>query len=149
MQQHGMPIGTVSEASGVKVTTIRYYEQIGLLPTAARTDGNRRLYDQNDLNRLTFIRHSRELGFEIDAIRTLLVLQDDPHQSCGDADAIAKARLIDVEQRIASLVALRAELQRMVVGCSHGQVEDCRVIEILADHGKCRHHDHVAEVAAA
>ncbi|KKB85133.1 MerR family transcriptional regulator [Devosia limi DSM 17137] len=148
MQQHEMPIGKVSEASGVKVTTIRYYEQIGLLPTAARTHGNRRLYDQNDLNRLTFIRHSRELGFEIDAIRTLLVLQDDPHQPCADADAIAKARLIDVEQRIASLVALKAELQRMVVGCSHGQVEDCRVIEILADHGKCRHHDQVAEITA-
>lgn len=138
--QHGLAIGHVSQASGVKVPTIRYYEQIGLLPVAARTGGNRRLYDHNDLNRLSFIRHSRELGFDVDAIRTLLALQDHPDQSCQQADAIAKARLIDVEQRIASLTALKAELERMVQGCSHGRVENCQVIEILADHGQCRHH---------
>lgn len=142
MQQHGMPIGKVSEASGVKVTTIRYYEQIGLLPTAARTDGNRRLYDQNDLNRLTFIRHARELGFEVEAIRTLLSLQDNPLQPCASADAIAKARLVEVEQRIRSLMALKAELEMMVEGCGHGRVDQCRVIEVLADHAQCTHHGH-------
>ncbi|WDR06999.1 helix-turn-helix domain-containing protein [Devosia rhodophyticola] len=137
-------IGEVARQSGVKVPTIRYYEQIGLLPTPARTTNNRRIYDQDDLNRLTFIRHARELGFEVDAIRTLLALQDQPQRSCQQADTIAKARLIDVEQRIASLNALKAELERMVLGCSHGRVEDCRVIEILADHGQCRHHQHAA-----
>ena len=97
-----------------------------------------------DVERLTFIRHSRELGFEIDQIRTLLSLQDHPDQSCQDADAIAKARLIEVKEKIASLTALQAELERMVVGCSHGRVETCQVIDILADHGKCKHHLHDA-----
>ncbi|WDR02158.1 helix-turn-helix domain-containing protein [Devosia algicola] len=136
-------IGEVARHTGVKVPTIRYYEQIGLLPRPTRTANNRRVYDLNDLNRLTFIRHARELGFDVDAIRTLLALQDQPQRSCQQADSIAKARLIDVEQRIASLGALKAELERMVLGCSHGRVEDCRVIEILADHGQCRHHQHV------
>ena len=133
-------IGDLSRHTGVKVPTIRYYEEIGLLPSPPRTEGNRRQYDGDDLRRLAFIRHARELGFEIEAIRTLLRLQDDRDQSCAAADAIASERLVDVEQRIASLLALKAELQRMVEGCAHGNVAQCRVIEILADHGKCRFH---------
>ena len=138
--QQGVTIGSVSQASGVKVPTIRYYEQIGLLPAPPRTEGNRRSYDTQDLERLTFIRHSRELGFEIDEIRTLLSLQDQPGVSCEDADAIAGRHLADVKQKIASLTALQHELERMVEGCSHGRVETCKVIDILADHGKCRFH---------
>lgn len=138
--QQGITIGTVSQQSGVKVPTIRYYEQIGLLPSPPRTEGNRRSYEQSDLERLTFIRHSRELGFEIDEIRTLLSLQDRPNQSCEEADAIAGKHLVDVKQKIASLTALQHELERMVEGCSHGRVETCKVIDILADHGQCRFH---------
>ncbi|WP_114433035.1 MerR family transcriptional regulator [Phyllobacterium bourgognense] len=131
-----------SDCSGVKVSTNRYYEHIGLLPVPARTGGNRRSYATVDVRRLAFIRHSRELGFEIDAIRTLLALQDDPNQPCGTADQIAKERLVDVEHRIRSLNALKGELELMVEGCRHGQVSECRVIEVLADHGKCVHVEH-------
>lgn len=135
-------IGEASRRCGVKVPTIRYYEQIGLLPAPPRTEGNRRTFDANDLRRLAFIRHARELGFEIDAIRTLLTLQDDPHQPCGTADAIARARLAEVERRIDSLNALKAELGVMIESCSQGQVADCRVIEILADHSRCTNSHH-------
>lgn len=145
--QHGFAIGTASERSGVKVPTIRYYEGVGLLPVPARTGTGRRSYGQADVERLTFIRHARELGFEIDAIRTLLHLQDEPHQSCDSADAIARVRLEDVQQRLKSLRALEAELVRMVEGCSHGRVESCRVIEILADHGQCAFHEGNAHAA--
>lgn len=138
----GVSIGEAAKASGVKVPTIRYYEQIGLLPALSRTEGNRRLYEESDMRRLAFIRHARELGFEIEAIRALLTLQDDPHQPCGTADAIAKARLSEVRQRIRSLTALQSELELMVEGCSHGRVDECRVIEVLADHGEC-HADHM------
>jgi len=140
VNSENVPIGEAARQSGVKVPTIRYYEQIGLLPAPPRSEGNRRQYDGGDLRRLAFIRHARELGFEIDAIRTLLTLQDQPGQSCAAADEIARARLVEVEQRIASLTALKAELRRMVASCSHGLVDQCRVIEILADHGQCRHH---------
>jgi DNA-binding transcriptional MerR regulator len=139
MLEASVPIGEAARRSGVKVPTVRYYEQVGLLPAPPRTEGNRRLYDGDDVRRLTFIRHARELGFEPEAIRTLLVLQDEPDQSCAAADAIAKNRLVEVEQRIASLTALKTELERMVAGCAHGRVDECRVIEILADHGQCRH----------
>ena len=69
-------------------------------------------------------------------------MQDDPDQPCATADAIARARLIEVEQRIASLSALKAELQTMIEGCSQGRVDHCRVIEVLADHGQCVHENH-------
>lgn len=136
----GVSIGEAARQSGVKVPTIRYYEQIGLLPAPLRMDNNRRLFEPADLRRLAFIRHSRELGFEIEAIRTLVSLQNDPHQSCGTADGIAKARLSEVDQRIRSLTALKAELELMVEGCRHGRIAECRVIEVLADHGECQHH---------
>ncbi|WP_333824664.1 MerR family transcriptional regulator [Pinisolibacter sp.] len=126
-------IGTAARASGVKVPTIRYYEQIGLLPAPARSDARRRLFGPGDLRRLSFIRHARELGFDMEAIATLLVLQDDPHGSCATADAIARARLAEVERRITALEALRGELQRMVDECANGRVAECRVIETLAD----------------
>lgn len=138
----GVPIGEAARQSGVKVPTIRYYEQIGLLPAPPRSDGNRRHYGPADLHRLSFIRHARELGFEVGAIRTLLTLQDDPSQPCATADAVAKARLVEVEQRIRSLTALKAELELMVEGCRHGKVGECRVIEVLADHGNCSHPHH-------
>ena len=137
-----VPIGEAARQSGVKVPTIRYYEEIGLLPAPPRSQSNRRHYAAADLRRLTFIRHARELGFEIGAIRALLTLQDDPRQPCATADTIAKARLAEVEQRIRSLSALKAELELMVEGCSHGHVGACRVIEVLADHGKCAHAHH-------
>lgn len=142
MLTQGFSIGEAAKQSGVKAPTVRYYEQIGLLPPPSRTEGNRRLYDRDDLRRLAFIRHARELGFEIDAIRALLTLQDDPHQSCASADGIARFRLAEVERRIVSLGALKVELQRMVEGCATGRVAQCRVIEVLADHGQCLHDRH-------
>ena len=129
---HGAPIGEAARQSGVKAPTIRYYEQIGLLPSTPRSEGNRRLYRAADMCRLAFIRHARELGFEVEAIRALLSLQDHPEQSCAAADEIARARLTEVDQRIASLTALRAELLRMVTSC-RSQVAQCRVIEALAN----------------
>lgn len=137
-----IPIGEAARRSGVKVPTIRYYEQIGLLPAPPRSEGNRRFFDEKGLRRLAFIRHARALGFEVEAIRTLVQLQDRPEQSCAAADEIARHHLAEVERRIASLSALKGELVRMVEGCAHGKVADCRVIEVLADHGQCcgEHH---------
>lgn len=132
-----LTIGKLSISTGVKVPTIRYYEQIGLLPEAQRSAGNQRLYDQRALDRLAFIRHARELGFSLEAIRDLLSLSDDPDQPCSAADAIARAQLLEVESRLARLQALKLELERMVVQCAGNRIADCRVIEVLGDHSLC------------
>jgi len=137
-----LTIGKLSTAAGVKVPTIRYYEQIGLLPEADRSSGNQRLYGQRTLDRLSFVRHARELGFPLEAIRELLSLSEQPDIPCAAADGIAKRQLGAVKERIARLQALQNELERMVVQCAHGTISDCRVIEVLGNHDLCVHHDH-------
>ncbi len=134
-------IGDLARETSTKVETIRYYEKIGLMPQAARTSGNHRAYSAAHRNRLTFIRHSRELGFSLDDVRALLKLSDSPENPCAEADTIATQHLERVRSRIARLRALEAELTRMVDGCCGSKVAECRVIEVLADHSLCGH-DH-------
>lgn len=132
-----LPIGELSRMTGVKVPTIRFYEQIGLLDSPPRTEGNQRRYGRNEVDRLNFIRHARELGFEVEDIRELLDMSGKPQASCHQADSIARNHLDEIDRRIASLTALRGELSRMVEECHHGRICDCRIIEVLADHSQC------------
>lgn len=137
-----MSIGDAARASGVKVTTIRFYEDRGLLPSPPRSPSGRRMYDARLVARLTFIKHGRALGFDLDDIETLLGLADHPDQDCGAADSIARRQLASVTARIAQLQALAEELDRMVRHCHGGPMSHCTVIESLADHGKCSHKRH-------
>lgn len=132
-----LSIGTLAKRTGTKVQTIRYYEQIGLMPEPGRTEGGQRRYGEAGLDRLAFIRHSRQLGFSLDAIRELLELSDSPERSCAEVDAVAQRQLREVEARIKRLEALRAELRRMVAECNRDRVADCRVLEVLRDHEEC------------
>src|SRR5437870_4460356 len=126
------PIGEVARQTGIKVPTIRFYEQIGLLPAPSRSESNRRCYRESDVGRLIFIRHARELGFELGAIRTLLALQDQPEISCEEIDALVGDHLAAVDDKINRLVTLRRELQQMLACCKGGRVAECRVIESIA-----------------
>ncbi|MBP0491559.1 MerR family transcriptional regulator [Pararoseomonas indoligenes] len=135
-------IGALARLADVKVPTIRYYEEIGLLPAAPRTESNRRLYGEEAVRRLRFIRHARDLGFEVEAIRQLLALADQPERPCAEVDGIARAHLAAIDDRIARLTALRTEIGRMTECGSHGRVGDCQVIQVLADHGLCTHPQH-------
>lgn len=110
-------IGALSREGGVKIPTIRFYEQIGLLGTAERTTGNRRVYDHKSLKRLRFIRHARELGFPVEQVRQLLDLADHSERSCAEVDAIATAHLAEIKGRIERLEALRDEISRMLDMC--------------------------------
>ncbi|MGR3632511.1 MAG: MerR family transcriptional regulator [Limimaricola soesokkakensis] len=132
-----LTIGYLAKKTGTKVQTIRYYEQVGLMPEPGRTDGGQRRYGDAELDRLSFIRHARQLGFSLDAIRELLDLSDHPTRSCEEADAIARRQLKQVEQRVARLEVLRLELERMIEECSGGRAADCRVLEVLRDHSEC------------
>lgn len=132
-----LTIGTLSKKTGTKVQTIRYYEQIGLMKEPERSAGGQRRYVEEDLDRLAFIRHSRQLGFSLEAIRELLGLCDDPSRSCAEADVIARRQLAQVEKRIKRLRVLRKELLRMVAECEGNSVADCKIIEVLRDHSEC------------
>ena len=127
-------IGAVANQTGLKIPTIRFYEQEGLIRAPGRTGSGRRLYSDADISRLSFIKHARALGFELDDIRSLLDLTDNPDRSCDDADRIARKHLAEVEQRLVQLTELKAELKRIVRSCVGGTAAQCRVIEALADH---------------
>lgn len=131
-------IGDLARETGCKVQTIRYYEQIGLMPEPARSSGNQRRYDRRHVERLAFIRHARDLGFSIEEVRELLELSDRPDMPCDRADTIARHHLAEVEDRIARLILLRVELKRMIKQCRGGRISDCRIIEALSDHAQCQ-----------
>lgn len=130
-------IGELSKRTGVKVPTIRYYEEIGLLAAPRRSESGQRRYDERAREHLAFIAHAREMGFSIDAIRSLIELSDHPERPCTDADRIAAARLAEVRSKIERLTRLKVELERMVEGHCSGRAADCRIIEVLSDHAHC------------
>lgn len=134
MKWQHFAIGELARRSATNAQTIRFYEQEGLMPDPGRTEGGQRRYSQEHANRLAFIRHARELGFPLGAVRELLALGDDPDRPCAEVDRVAKDVLNDVEAKIARLESLRAELRRMIRQCRHGKVGECRVIGVLADH---------------
>ena len=135
-----LSIGALAELTEVKVETIRYYEQVGLLPAPARTAGNQRRYGRSHVERLAFIRHGRDLGFSVESIRALLKLSDNPRLPCDEAHAISSAHLGHVRDKIARLRALEGELERVAHACAGGvSAGDCAVIEALADHSEHSH----------
>jgi DNA-binding transcriptional MerR regulator len=127
-----MKIGELAKATGTKVETVRYYEGAGLLPPPARTSSNYRDYGPAHVERLTFIRRSRDLGFSLKSVRELLKLADDGNEPCDAVDEVASAHLLAVEQKIADLTALRDELALMLECSGEGTVADCRIISALA-----------------
>ncbi len=139
-----LSIGRLARETGCKVQTIRWYEEIGLMPEPGRTAGNQRIYAPRDAARLAFIRHARELGFPLDDIREMLAMGDQPGESCEAVDALARRHLKQVRERIRRLQGLGKELERMIKQCRGGKVADCRIIEVLSDytHARCLSDSH-------
>lgn len=126
-----MSIGEVSRLSGVNIETIRYYERAGVTPRPARTAGGHRTYDQDQLQRLRFIRRGRELGFSLDELRAMLRFFDDGTLTCADIHAMTMDHLADIRRKIADLRRLEQVLKEMAAACSRGNVPDCPIIETL------------------
>lgn len=129
-------IGALAKAAGVTAPTIRYYEEIGLMPPASRTAGGQRNYDDTDLSRLTFIRQCRDFGFGIDQVRVLLDLSISTDRDCTETRDIAQAHLDEVRQKLAELRALESRVENFVtrcnVACAGGPGQDCLIFKDLA-----------------
>ena len=132
-----LTIGALSDQTGVKIPTIRYYEQVGLLNEPQRSAGNQRRYLKQDLERLLFIRHARDLGFSIEAITELIALSGHPGRPCTDATRIACQQLDEVRTKLTRLTRLESDLERIATGCTAGTAQDCYVLASLSDHGLC------------
>lgn len=132
-----LTIGDLSRRTGVKVPTIRYYEQMGLIEPAERSEGNQRRYSRQERERLSFIKHARDLGLRIESIRELLTLSSHPERPCDQADRIAAEQLVAVRDKIEKLRRLESELERISSCCTGENVKDCYVIRALANHDLC------------
>ncbi len=124
-----LTIGRLAAATGVKIETIRYYERSGLIAPPARTGGNYRSYSQGDLDRLRFVRRTRDLGFSLEQIRAMLDLAGQRDLCCDAVDTLASTHLADVDRKIADLQSLRRELATIIANCAGGTVDDCRILE--------------------
>jgi MerR family mercuric resistance operon transcriptional regulator len=126
-----LTIGQLAARTGVNLETVRYYERIGLMPVPRRTDGGHRVYDHAHLKRLGFIRRSRELGFSLEEIRSLLGLVDGGDYTCAEVRDLTLRHSADVRRRIADLRRLERSLKQMAAQCSGDTVPECPIIDVL------------------
>lgn len=131
MSARGLTIGGLARGAGVNLETVRYYERIGIMPAPARTEGNHRSYAPEHVQRLRFIRRSRELGFGLDAIRRLIALSDPRAEGCCAVRDLAQDHIATIDAKIADLQRLRRVLKQAVSDCRDGGTVHCPVIEEL------------------
>lgn len=127
-------IGAMSRHTGVKIPTIRYYEQMGLLSCEGRSSGNQRRYSQSGLDQLNFIKHARDLGLTLEAIGELIGMDVAEH---AETHQIATEHLQSVRARIARLQGLERELSRILTTCDGASGHDCNILRAFGDHSNC------------
>jgi MerR family copper efflux transcriptional regulator len=125
-------IGQAAEASGVSAKMIRYYESIGLISEANRTDSGYRQYTGNEVQTLRFIKRSRDLGFSLERIRTLLALWEDRTRKSSDVKKLARQYIAELEQDIEKLQSIRDQLQHMADCCHGDHRPECPILDDLA-----------------
>jgi Cu(I)-responsive transcriptional regulator len=126
-----MNIGEAASASGVSAKMIRHYESVDLLPPAARTDAGYRQYTGKDVHALQFIRRSRDLGFSIEEIRSLLSLWQDRARPSRQVKALAQAHIADLERKAQELLAMKATLEHLVHCCHGDERPECPILDQL------------------
>ena len=126
-------IGELSKLTGVKIETIRYYEQQKLLADPPRTEGGHRCYNEDHLKRLTFIRRSRQLGFTMEEIRELLILVEGGMYTCGEVKALTMEHAKSVREKINDLIRMEATLLDISSRCSGDAVPECPILDALSD----------------
>ena len=125
-------IGALSKRTGVNIETIRYYERIGVMPAPLRTEGGQRVYDDDHIKRLSFIRRCRALGFSLDDIRALLKLVDGGDHTCGEVHDMTVTHIADIRAKITDLKRMERVLKDMAARCAGGDVPDCPILEALS-----------------
>ncbi|HEB79612.1 MAG TPA: Cu(I)-responsive transcriptional regulator [Rhodospirillales bacterium] len=127
-----MNIGAAAKESGVPAKTIRYYEDIGLIPPAMRAENGYRHYGETDVETLRFIQRSRRLGFSVKDVGNLLALWNDRGRASADVKALAQRHIKEVERRVAELQSIRQTLVHLTERCHGDQMPDCPILEDLA-----------------
>ncbi len=130
-------IGELAKMTGCEVVTIRYYEKEGLLKEPERTAGNYRIYSDNDIERLRFIRHCRQHGMKLSEIRALLAFSDNPTVSCDWINTLIKQHIENVEKQINDLLHLKEHLESLYHKCDGGKKSECGILKSLIEGETC------------
>ncbi|MCC5450714.1 Cd(II)/Pb(II)-responsive transcriptional regulator [Rheinheimera sp. UJ51] len=129
-----MKIGELSTKTGCSIQSIRFYERNGLLKSPERTEANYRLYDEDSLRQITFIKQCRSLDISIAEIKELISNKQEPNESCESINEMIDKHLIEVTNRIKVLTSLKSTLKEMKNSCRHNQkIKDCGVLRILGE----------------
>ncbi len=133
MQQQTMRIGAVATRADVNIQTVRYYERRGLLPKPPRTESNYRLYSEDSVRRVRFVKRAQELGFSLKEIKELLALRINSRGTRAQVRERAEAKITDIEEKIRSLRAMKKTLAGLTAACcgGRGPVSDCPILEAL------------------
>jgi len=139
---NGLTIGKLAKQVGVGIETVRFYERQGLIEPPPRTDSNYRIYPEDEVARLKFIKRAKALGFTLNEIKELLFIRHDPHATKADIKNRTLAKIKDIEEKISDLTRIKTALEHLASSCDgHGPLEDCPILEALDsdNDGHCEH----------
>lgn len=126
-------VGQLAKEVGINIETVRYYEKLKLLPKPKRRESRYRVYDENDLKRLLFIKRAKELGFTLKEIKELFGLRIDSEARCSDVKHLTEHKLQDVDNRISDLKKIRSVLVKLINQCVNEEVssDECPILELI------------------
>ena len=138
----GLTIGRLAKQVGLGIETVRFYERQGLIEPPPRTDSNYRIYPEEEVTRLRFIKKAKSLGFTLNEIKELLFIRHDPNATKADIKNRTLNKIEDVKQKISDLTRIKMALERLVSTCDgHGPLEECPILEALDSESEehCKH----------
>lgn len=138
----GLTIGRLAKQVGLGIETVRFYERQGLIEPPPRTDSNYRIYPEEEVTRLRFIKKAKGLGFTLNEIKELLFIRHDPNATKADIKNRTLNKIEDVKQKISDLTRIKMALEHLVSTCDgHGPLEECPILEALDSESEehCKH----------
>ena len=136
---NGLTIGRLAKQAGLGIETVRFYERQGLIAPPPRTDSNYRIYPEEEISRLKFIKRAKDLGFTLKEIKELFHLQHDPHATKADVKKRTEEKIEDIKKRVQDLSKIQAALEHLAGACDgHGPMSECPIMDALT--GQEHHH---------
>jgi MerR family copper efflux transcriptional regulator len=139
---NGLTIGRLAKQVGLGIETVRFYERQGLIEPPPRTDSNYRIYPEEEVTRLKFIKRAKNLGFTLNEIKELLFIRHDPHATKADIKKRTLDKIEDVKKKISDLTRIQKALEHLASSCEgHGSLDDCPILDALDsdDSEHCQH----------